>query len=181
MGVYLKIAFRNMKRRKSRFILTTITLIIGVSLFGGILITNDSFGELFVRDLDNRNGTADFLMRNDNSGDGWFNIIELDGIVDDVGNINEISYRIAGFGVFLSDTENGNQIENSTYTAVYGIDINDEAEKKLGKDPKIIDSIVEGTSIENLLDYRDTETEEKVLVISEALKYYIGNQRCSNE
>lgn len=114
MGVYLKIAFRNMKRRKSRFILTTITLIIGVSLFGGILITNDSFGELFVRDLDNRNGTADFLMRNDNSGDGWFNIIELDGIVDDVGNINEISYRIAGFGVFLSDTENGNQIENST-------------------------------------------------------------------
>ncbi len=175
MGVYLKIAFRNMKRRKSRFILTTITLIIGVALFGGILITNDSFGELFVKDLDNRIGTADLLIKNDDSGDGWFNTTELDGIVDEIGDIKEISYRIAGFDVFVSDTDTGTQIENSTYTAVYGIDIEDEAEEKLGKDPYIIDSIVEGKSIEELLDYNDDETGDKVLIISEALKYYIGN------
>ena len=101
MGIYLKIAFRNMKRRKSRFILTTITLIIGVALFGGILITNDSFGELFVKDLDNRVGTADLLMRNDDSGDGWFNKTALEGIEDESSKINSIAYRISGFGVFL--------------------------------------------------------------------------------
>ncbi|MFX0029389.1 MAG: FtsX-like permease family protein [Candidatus Hermodarchaeota archaeon] len=175
MAFYLKIAFRNMKRRKSRFILTTITLIIGVALFGGILITNDSLGEFFVNSLDDQYGSADILMRNDNSSDGWFDSIELDGIMDEIRDIDSISYRIAGFGVFLSDTDKGNQIENSTYTAVYGIDIKDTAEKKLGKDPEIIETIVEGDSIEDLLDHNNIETGDKVLVISEALKYYLGN------
>ncbi|MFX1311673.1 MAG: FtsX-like permease family protein [Promethearchaeota archaeon] len=175
MAIYLKIAFRNIKRRKSRFILTMMTLIIGVALFGGILITNDSLSEFFVKSLDDQYGSADILMRNDNSREGWFDSIELDGIIDEIKDIDSISYRIAGFGVFLSDTDKGNQIENSTYTAVYGIDIEDTAEKKLGKDPEIIESIVDGDSIEDLLDYNNVETGVRVLVISEALKYYLGN------
>ena len=175
MAVYLKIAFRNVKRRKSRFILTTITLIIGVALFGGILITNDSLSEFFVKSLDDQYGSADILMRNDNSHDGWFNSAELDKILSEIRDIDSISYRISGIGVFLSDTDKGNQIEDSTYTAVYGIDIKDIGEQKLGKEPEIIESIVEGDNIEDLLDYNDIETEDKVLVISEALKYYLGN------
>ncbi|GAH16644.1 unnamed protein product, partial [marine sediment metagenome] len=47
MGVILKIALRNMKRRKTRYILTTITLILGVSLFGGIMVVSDSFNVIF--------------------------------------------------------------------------------------------------------------------------------------
>ena len=43
MGVLLKIALRNMKRRKVRYILTTITLVISVALFGGVMIVSDSF------------------------------------------------------------------------------------------------------------------------------------------
>ncbi|MFX1373058.1 MAG: FtsX-like permease family protein [Promethearchaeota archaeon] len=175
MAIYLKIAFRNIKRRKSRFILTTITLIIGVALFGGILITNDSLSEFFVKSLDDQYGSADILMKNDNFSNGWFNSTELNDITEEIAHIDSISYRISGFNVFLSDTDKGNQIENSTYTSVYGIDINDLGEKKLGKEPEIIESIVEGGSIEELLDYYDNETGDKVIVISEALKYYLGN------
>ena len=80
MGVIRKLAVRNMKRRKTRYILTTVTLIIGVSLFGGVLIANDSFQVTFVNDLDRRMGTADILLRNTEHEDGWFDADDLEEV-----------------------------------------------------------------------------------------------------
>jgi len=80
MGIIRKIALRNMKRRKTRYILTTLTLVIGVSLFGGVLIANDSFQVTFVNDLDRRMGTADILLRNIEHEDGWFDADYLEEI-----------------------------------------------------------------------------------------------------
>ena len=78
MGIITKIALRNMKRRKTRYIMTTITLVIGVALFGGILINRDSFRVMFINDIDTRMGSADILIRNTQTDDGWFDPGDLE-------------------------------------------------------------------------------------------------------
>ena len=88
MGVIFRVAIRNMKRRKSRYILTTVTLIIGVALFGGMLIVRDSVRVMFVKDIDNRMGTADILIRENEWQDGWF-------------TVDERSPGIGGNGLFM--------------------------------------------------------------------------------
>ncbi len=175
MGVILKIALRNMRRRMSRYILTMITLIIGVALFGGILIASDSFEVMFINSMESQMGSADILIRYDDSSDGWFNSSDLDSLTENIDDIESIAYRISGFYVFVSGTDNGNQIENSTRTAVYGNDYETEAEKSIGGDPYILDTIIEGNSIEELLDYKDKETNDRVIVITESLKIVLGN------
>ena len=67
MGVITKIAIRNMQRRKVRYILTTITLVIGVALFGGVLIVSDSFADLLLQGIDEQMGTADIMFRSNAS------------------------------------------------------------------------------------------------------------------
>ena len=123
MGIIFKLAIRNMKRRKARYIMTTVTLVIGVALFGGILIARDSFRVMFVKDIDKRMGTADILIRESETQDGWFTERKLED-VEDLPHIDYVSYRIAGFNVYSSTIPDGNQIENATRTSVYGIDIN---------------------------------------------------------
>ena len=98
MGVITKLAIRNMKRRKARYILTSVTLVIGVALFGGILIANDSFQVTFINDIDRRMGTADILLRTTQHKDGWFDPDDLEDI-EDLNHITDISYRISGFDV----------------------------------------------------------------------------------
>ncbi|MFX1309916.1 MAG: ABC transporter permease [Promethearchaeota archaeon] len=169
MGVIFKLAIRNMRRRKARYILTTVTLVIGVALFGGILIARDSFKVMFVKDIDNRMGTADLLIRESETQDGWFTERKLEDIAD-LPHVEYVSYRIAGFSVYSSIAPEGNLLDNSTRTAVYGIDIESSDEKKLGGTPHIIDSDVSGDTIEELLDHNG-----KLIVITEALQIQLGN------
>ncbi|MHA1725930.1 MAG: FtsX-like permease family protein [Promethearchaeota archaeon] len=177
MGVILKIALRNMKRRKTRYILTTITLIIGVALFGGINIVSDSFNAMMLNTIDEQLGTADILVRWDDGDDGWFHPEEIDNLLKNVDNIIDVSYRISGFNVFVSGTDEGNQVENSTYSGVYGLDISNEDEKDLGADPYILDVIDElssASSIEDLLTYKDAKTGDRVIVITESLQILLN-------
>jgi len=168
MGIIFKLAIRNMKRRKARYILTMCTLIIGVALFGGILIARDSFKVMFVNDIDKRMGTADILVRESETQDGWFKASKLKEI-EKIDHVTDVSYRIAGFDVYSSIIPGGNQIDNSTKTAVYGIDINSKDEEELGSKPYIIDSDVGGDTLEELLDRGGN-----IVVITESLQIKLG-------
>ncbi len=174
MGVILKIALRNMKRRKVRYILTTITLVISVALFGGVMIVSDSFNKMFLGTIDKQMGTADILVRSANSTDGWFDPNEINSEIEDIKYVDDVVYRIAGFEVHVSATDSGNQVDNSTRTGINGIDHLDPEERKLGGDPYIIESVGDGDKIEELLEYVDPINNDSVLVISESLKIQLG-------
>jgi len=174
MGVILKIALRNMRRRKIRYILTTITLVISVALFGGVMIVSDSFEVMMLETIDEQMGTADILIRSANSTDGWFDPDEINSELEDVKHVESIAYRISGFNVYASATDSGNQIDNSTRTGIYGIDHQDADERKLGGKPFILDSVSSEDTIEELLEYSDSINGDKVVVISESLKIQLG-------
>ncbi len=169
MGVITKLSIRNMKRRKARYILTTLTLVIGVALFGGILIANDSFQVTFINDIDRRMGTADILLRTTEDPDGWFHEDELEDI-EGLDHITSIAFRISGFDVFVTSVAGGSRDENSTLTAVYGIDPDSDDEAELGGSLSILDSDVDGNSIEDLLGDADDDQ----IVITESLKIKLG-------
>ncbi len=181
MGVILKIALRNMKRRKARYILTTITLVISVALFGGVMIVSDSFNEMMLDTIDEQMGTADILIRSANSTDGWFESNEINLEISDVKHVESIAYRISGFNVYVSAVNNGSQVDNSTGTGIYGIDDQNPDELKLGGKPYILDSISSGDIIEELLDYNHEITGDRVLVISESLKIQLGRNFTVND
>jgi len=178
MGVITKIALRNMKRRKMRFILTTATLVIGVALFGGIMIAADSFYEMMLNSMDQQMGTADVLIRTVDTENGWFDPDEIDDTLRDIEHVESISYRIAGISVFVSGVaDDGNQVENSTKATVNGIDIDDEDEVDLGGTPYILDAVKEvedSNTVEELLDYNSEKTGKRVIVITESLKIKLG-------
>jgi len=169
MGVITKLAIRNMKRRKARYILTALTLVIGVALFGGILIANDSFQVTFINDIDRRMGTADILLRSTEDPDGWFDPDDLEDI-DEIEHVTDITYRISGFNVFVTSVSGGSRDENSTLTSVYGIDPDSEDEADLGGTLSIIDSDVDGKSIEDFLE----DADDNQIVITESLKIKLG-------
>ncbi|MBD3256064.1 MAG: FtsX-like permease family protein, partial [Candidatus Lokiarchaeota archaeon] len=171
MGVILRIAFRNMKRRKARYIMTTITLVIGVALFGGILIARDSFKVMFIEDIDRRMGTADILVRNKATDDGWFDPDTIEDDIEDLDHVVDVSYRISGFNVYVASSPDGNQLDNSTRTSVYGIDPGDSDERDIGGNPTILDPEDTDDTIEELLD--DAENDE--VIITESLKIKLGN------
>ena len=174
MGVIIKIALRNMKRRKVRYILTVITLIISVALFGGVMIVSDSFNEMMLRSIDEQMGTADVLIKPANSTGGWFNSSEINDDIKSVNHVDYVAYRITGFDVYVSPTNSGNQVDNSTRTGVNGLDPQDIDEQNLGAQPYIIDSISPEKSVEKLLEYIDVKNGDKVVVISESLKIQLG-------
>jgi len=177
MGAILKIALRNMKRRKVRYILTVVTLIISVALFGGVMIVSDSFNEMMLKSIDEQMGTADILIKPANSTGGWFNSSEINDDIASVKNVDFIAYRITGFDVFVSPTNSGNQDYNSTKTRVNGIDPQDIDEQNLGGQPYIVDSIPSMSaekSVEKLLEYVDVKNENRVVVISESLDIQLG-------
>jgi ABC-type lipoprotein release transport system permease subunit len=174
MGVITKIALRNMKRRKVRYILTVITLIISVALFGGVMIVSDSFNEMMLKSIDEQMGTADILIKPANSTGGWFNSTEINDDIKSVNHVNFVAYRITGFNVYASPTNSGNQVDNSTRTGVNGLDPQDVDEQNLGAQPYIIDSISSKKSVEKLLEYIDEKNGDKVVVISESLKIQLG-------
>ena len=180
MGVILKLAFRNMKRRKVRYILTTITLVISVALFGGVSIVSDSFNVMMLDTIDEQLGTADVLIRSANSTDGWFEPDEIKSEIEDIRHVESIAYRISGFNVYISATDSGNQVDNSTRTGIYGIDHQDVDERELGGKPFILDSVSNEDTIEELLDYTHEVTGDKVIVISESLKIQLGKDFKAN-
>ena len=181
MGVILKIALRNMKRRKARYILTTITLVISVALFGGVMIVSDSFNVMMLNTIDEQMGTADILVRSANSTDGWFDPDEINLEISDVKHVESIAYRISGFNVYASAINNGSQVDNSTGTGIYGIDHQNVDEQELGGKPYILDSVSSGDTIEKLLDYNHEITGDRVLVISESLKIQLGRNFTVND
>ncbi|MFX1294117.1 MAG: ABC transporter permease [Promethearchaeota archaeon] len=181
MGVILKLAFRNMKRRKIRYILTTITLIISVSLFGGVSIVSDSFNVMMLDTIDEQLGTADILIRSANITANWFEFSDINSEIENVTHVESIAYRISGFNVYISATDNGNQIDNSTRTGIYGIDYLDPNEQDLGGKPFILDSVSDEDTIEKLLNYTHEKTGDKVLVISESLKIQLGKDLKAND
>jgi len=174
MGVITKIALRNMKRRKVRYILTVVTLVISVALFGGVMIVSDSFNEMMLKSIDEQMGTADVLIKPANSTGGWFNSSEINDDIRSVGNVDYVAYRIVGFNVYVSPTNSGNQVDNSTRTGVNGLDPQDVNEQNLGAQPYIIDFISPEKSVEKLLEYVDVKNGNKVVVISESLKIQLG-------
>jgi len=174
MGVILKIALRNMKRRKIRYILTTITLVISVALFGGVMIVSDSFNVMFLDSIDGQLGTADILIRPANNSGGWFVPDTINSEIEDVPHVESIAYRISGFRVSTSSTDSGNQVDNSTLTAVYGLDHLSQDERELGGKPYIIDSVSDEETIETLLEYIDGTNGGRVIVITESLKIKLG-------
>ncbi len=179
MGAITKIALRNMKRRKVRYILTIITLIISVALFGGVMIVSDSFNEMMLNSIDQQMGTADILIKPANSTGGWFNSSEINDDIKSVKNVDFIAYRITGFNVYVSPTNSGNQVDNSTKTGVNGLDPQDIDEQNLGGQPFIIDvieSLSSAKSVEKLLDYIDVKNAERVVVISESLDIQLGKE-----
>ncbi|MFX1500074.1 MAG: ABC transporter permease [Promethearchaeota archaeon] len=181
MGVVLKIALRNMKRRKLRYILTTITLVISVALFGGVLIVSDSFHEMMLSTFDEQLGTADILIRTTNSTDSWFDPDEIDLEIRNIEHVESVAYRISGFNIFVSSIDNGTQADDGISTGIYGINPQNRDEQKLGGAPYIIDSISSGDTIEELLDYTHEITEDKVVVISESLKIQLGGNFTVNQ
>ena len=174
MGVITKIALRNMKRRKTRYILTTITLVISVSLFGGVMIVSDSFGAMLLEGIDNQMGTADVLIKPANNTDGWFKPDGINSVLEDISHVDSIAYRITGFNVFSSSTDSGTQGSNSTRTLVFGLDHLSEDEKKLGGTPYILDSVSNKETFETLLEYNDTINGNRVIIITESLKIKLG-------
>jgi len=174
MGAILKISLRNMKRRKIRYILTTVTLVISVALFGGVMIVSDSFNEMMLETFDKQMGTADILIKPANSTDGWFDPTEIDSEIEDINHVESIAYRITGFNVYISATDSGNQVDNSTRTGINGIDHQVPDEQELGSEPYILDSVIDGESVEDFLEYVDPINNDSVLVISESLKIKLG-------
>ncbi|MBN1214980.1 MAG: FtsX-like permease family protein [Candidatus Lokiarchaeota archaeon] len=178
MGVITKISLRNIRRRKIRYILTTISLIIGVALFGGVMIAADSFNKLFLDSIDRQMGTADILIASNSTEDGWFNPTTIESALVDIDHIDQISFRISGYKVFVSGVDDGNLDDDSTSTTVYGINQNDPDEPSLGGTPYILDVIEDlnsATTIEEMLNYNDTETHNRVIVITESLKIKLGS------
>ncbi|NHJ46168.1 MAG: FtsX-like permease family protein [Asgard group archaeon] len=163
-----------MKRRKIRYILTTVTLIISVALFGGVMIVSDSFNEMMLETFDKQMGTADILIKPANSTDGWFDPAEIQSEIEDIKHLESIAYRITGFNVYISATDSGNQVDNSTRILVNGIDHEEPEERALGSEPFILDSIIDGKYVEDLLEYVDPVNNDSVLVISESLKIKLG-------
>ena len=163
-----------MKRRKVRYILTTITLVISVALFGGVMIVSDSFEIMMLGTIDQQMGTADILIKPANSTDGWFDPNEIGDEIGDIQHVDSLAFRISGFNLYVSATNAGNQVDNSTRTEIYGIDHQDPDEYKLGANPYIVDSVGNGESVEELLKYIDPINNEKVLVISETLKIQLS-------
>jgi len=166
-----------MKRRKTRYLLMTFSLVIAVSLFGGVMIVSDSFQGMMLDTIDQQMGTADVLIRSSVTEDRWFNQSDIEDVFNDIENIEAISFRISGFHVSVSGTDQGNQIENSTSTSVYGIDINDTNEKELGSAPYIleaIDDVKDAKNIEEMLNYTDDDTDNRVVVITDTLMYELG-------
>ncbi len=178
MGVITKISLRNIRRRKIRYILTTISLIIGVALFGGVMIAADSFNQLFLDSIDRQMGTADILIASNSTEDGWFNPTTIESSLSNIDHIDQITFRISGFKVSVSGIDNGNINDDSTSTNVYGINQNDPDEPGLGGTPYILDVIEDlnsATTIEEMLNYNDTETNNRVIVITESLKIKLGS------
>ncbi|MEE9573962.1 MAG: FtsX-like permease family protein, partial [Candidatus Neomarinimicrobiota bacterium] len=163
-----------MKRRKVRYILTVVTLVISVALFGGVMIVSDSFSAMMLKSIDEQMGTADILIKPANSTGGWFNSSEINDDIRSVGNVDYVAYRIVGFNVYASPTNSGNQVDNSTRTGVNGLDPQDVNEQNLGAKPYIIASISTEKSVEGLLEYIDVKNGNKVVVISESLKIQLG-------
>lgn len=177
MGAIARISIRNMNRRKSRYILTIFALTISVSLFGGILIASDSFEVMMLKTMDQQVGTADTLIRMGENDDGWFDPDDIKGIIEDIANVESLSFRISGFSVSVSYTDEGNQGENSTSSSVYGINNKDPNEPDLGGVPYILDimdEINELFTIEEMLDYNDITTGSRVVVITESLSVVLG-------
>ena len=175
MGVITKIALRNMKRRKTRYILTTITLVLSVALFGGVMIVADSFGAMLLNGMDSQMGSADILIKPVNGTDAWFEPDEINNEIESVSHIDSIAYRITGFNVYSSSTDSGNQIDNSTRTLVFGIDHLAKDEKELGGRPFILDSVSDEETYEALLEHEDPINGDRVIVITEALKIKLGS------
>ena len=174
MGVITKIALRNMKRRKTRYILTIITLVLSVALFGGVMIVSDSFSAMLLDGMDSQMGSADILVKPVNGTDVWFAPDEINNEIDSLSHVDAISYRIVGFSIYLSSTDSGNQIDNSTRTLVFGINHTAKDEKKLGGRPFILDSVSDEETYEGLLEYEDGVNGNRVIVITEALKIKLG-------
>jgi len=174
MGVITKIALRNMKRRKTRYILTTITLVLSVALFGGVMIVSDSFGAMLLNGMDSQMGSADILIKPVNGTDVWFEPDEINNEIESISHVDAISYRIVGFSVYSSSTDTGNQIDNSTRTSVFGIDHLAKDEKELGGKPFILDSVSDEETYEALLEYEDPINGNRVIIITEALKIKLG-------
>ena len=174
MGAIIRIALRNMKRRKIRYILTTITLVISVALFGGVMIVSDSFEVMLVDTIDTQMGTADILIRPANVTGGWFDPDTINSEIEDINHVESIAYRISGFNIYASSTDSGNQFDNSTRTKVYGIDHLAKDERDLGGKPYILDSVSDKKSIETLLEYIDAINGNRVMVITESLKIKLG-------
>ncbi len=138
------------------------------------MIASDSFNVMFVNDIDRRMGTADILVRTSDIDDDWFDPEDLEEVFDDIDGITDYSFRISGYRVYVSATNDGNQDEDSERTAVYGIDPESKDEKDLGGIFEILDSDVEGDTIEELLDNEDKDTDDRVVVITESLKIKLG-------
>ena len=155
MGMITKIALRNMKRRKTRYILTTITLVLSVALFGGVMIVSDSFGAMLLDGMDSQMGSADILIKPVNGTDVWFEPDEINNEIESLSHVDSIAYRITGFNVYSSSTDSGNQIDNSTRTLVFGIDHLAKDEEELGGRPFILDSVSDEETYEALLEYVD--------------------------
>ncbi|MBY9006558.1 MAG: FtsX-like permease family protein [Candidatus Lokiarchaeota archaeon] len=178
MGVITKISLRNIRRRKIRYILTTVSLIIGVALFGGVMIAADSFNKLFLDSIDRQMGTVDILISSNSTEDGWFYPTNIESNLIDIDHIEQMSFRISGFSVSVSGVDNGTQIDDSTTTTVYGINQTDPDEPNLGGTPYIVDIMDElgdVNTIEEMLDYNDGETNTSVIVITESLKIKLGS------
>ncbi len=174
MGAITKIPIRNMKRRKIRYILTTITLVIGVALFGGVLIVSDSFNVMLINSIDKQMGTADILIRASDTEDGWFDADSIEDKISSIDHFEAITFRISGFNVHVSAVDGGDKTQNSTSSSVYGIDHENEDEIDLGGTPYILDTISNEVTLEELLDHEDGTTGSRVLVITESLKIKLG-------
>ncbi|MFX1399300.1 MAG: FtsX-like permease family protein [Promethearchaeota archaeon] len=170
-----------MKRRKVRYILTAIALIISVSLFGGVSIVSDSFEVMMIDTIDKQLGSADVLFKPSNSTDGWFDPTNVTDDIESLGHISSVAYRISGFDVYASPTDSGTRFYNGTETGINGINIHDPSEQALGGQPFVIDSLRSGTSVEELLDYTHPVLGRKVVVITQSLKIELGKDFSVND
>ncbi|KKM73670.1 hypothetical protein LCGC14_1408090, partial [marine sediment metagenome] len=142
--------------------------------FGGVMIVSDSFSAMLLDGMDSQMGSVDILVKPVNGTDVWFSPDEINDEIDSISHVDAISYRITGFNVYSSSTDNGNQVDNSTRTLVFGINHTSNDEKRLGGRPFILDSVSDEETYESLLEYEDAINGDRVVVITEALKIKLG-------
>ncbi|MFX1258169.1 MAG: flavodoxin domain-containing protein [Promethearchaeota archaeon] len=94
-------------------------------------------------------------------------------LIPKFGLIENIWWAIFGYIVYVSAMDDSDQ-DDCERIAVYGIDYESDEEVELGGNIDLLDSDVDGDTIEELLDNPNDDTGDRIVVIIESLEIKLG-------